>query len=29
MSSSFGIGARWYDKYKGDVFPFDFVIIDG
>lgn len=24
-----GIGASWYDKYKGDAFPSDFIIVDG
>lgn len=29
MSSKPGIGRDWYDKYKGDAFPSDFVVIDG
>lgn len=29
MSTTPGIGAGWYDKYSGDAFPSDFVIIDG
>jgi len=24
-----GIGAAWFDKYKGDAFPSDFIIVDG
>lgn len=24
-----GIGATWFEKYKGDAFPSDFVVIDG
>lgn len=29
MSRRPGIGAGWYDRYKSDAFPSDFVIIDG
>lgn len=29
MSSNPGIGASWFEKYEGDAFPSDFVIIDG
>ena len=29
MSRRPGIGKSWYDKYQNDVFPDDFVIIDG
>lgn len=29
MSLKPGIGARWFDRYKRDVYPHDFVIADG
>lgn len=29
MSLRPGIGARWFERYHGDVFPHDFVILDG
>lgn len=29
MSMKPGIGSTWFDKYEGDVFPHDFVVIDG
>jgi len=29
MSRGPGIGARWLDKYASDVFPDDFVVVDG
>lgn len=29
MSTRPGIGASWYEKYSGDAFPSDFVIVDG
>jgi len=29
MSRAPGIGAAWYDKYKRDVFPSDFIIVEG
>lgn len=29
MSTKPGIGATWYDKFKGDAFPSDFVVVDG
>lgn len=29
MSNRPGIGKAWYDKYSSDVFPGDFVVIDG
>jgi len=29
MSLKPGIGKRWYDKYKSDVFPDDFVVMNG
>lgn len=29
MSLKPGLGERWFDKFKNDVFPSDFVIIDG
>lgn len=29
MSTKPGIGAEWYDKYSGDAFPSDFVVVDG
>lgn len=29
MSNKPGIGLPWYDQYKGDAFPSDFVVIDG
>lgn len=29
MSRRPGIGASWFDRFKGDAFPSDFVVIDG
>lgn len=29
MSSRPGIGRQWYDKFSGDCFPSDFVVVDG
>lgn len=29
MSLRPGIGATWFDKFKGDAFPSDFVVVDG
>lgn len=29
MSSNPGIGRKWIDEYKSDIFPSDFVVIDG
>lgn len=29
MSTKPGIGRSWYDQYKGDAFPSDFIVIDG
>lgn len=29
MSTKPGIGRAWYDKFSGDAFPSDFVVIDG
>ncbi len=29
MSNRPGIGAKWFDKYKNEVFPDDFIIMDG
>lgn len=29
MSRRPGIGSAWYDKYKGDIFPGDYVIVEG
>lgn len=29
MSRKPGLGQTWFEKYKGDAFPSDFVIVDG
>lgn len=29
MSRNPGIGKGWYDKFKGDVYPHDFVVVEG
>ena len=29
MSNRRGIGERWFDQWAGDVFPHDFIVVDG
>ncbi len=29
MSRGYGIGQKWFEKYHGDVYPHDYIVIDG